>query len=176
MNVFNIHALYLHPWYHAHCAFQFCMAMPNAENPGAQREVDGVCAVCNQWVTNPSDFWDHFVSCISCPQSFHKKCIDGNYADTKCLCGTLKDIKTNKQLCCTAAIRGPLSLFRTTASGYNKMSYIYDDDHNPLYWHPADTRSKRRILRKYADYEKLTNIPLHFQLDDHKICCLVLLL
>ena len=141
------------------------------EYPESPREVDGVCAICNHWVTNPSDFWDNFISCTSCPQSFHKDCVskltennnndstDSNLVEddhSKCICTDFINTKTNEPLQCTIS-RAAKSLFRTEEDGYNEISYLYDEDDNAYYWHPKDIRKKQKLLTKYGKHEELSN-------------------
>eukprot|EP01083_Nonionella_stella_P316352 1146596_1 len=115
---------------------------PESDAEDDESDADEICMICKQWCLNLMDFEVNFISCNSCPHSYHKRCIPIIYhsEDNHLNCYEMRAKETNKRLQCCSARTKPKLLTQITTDEFEHMKYFYDPNHNPIYYrHDKDT-------------------------------------
>lgn len=112
---------------------------------------DQICIVCNKWCYNQKDFTLNFLSCKSCPQSYHKRCIPIIYRslNKKINCNAIKLNSNQCQIRCCSEQRKPKQLLEITDNHqFEKMNYIYNVNDEPIYYNPRNKHIEHKIFHQ----------------------------
>eukprot|EP01084_Bolivina_argentea_P289918 497919_1 len=126
-------------------------ANPSGEsltNSDCSSDKDEICNICNKWCNDLDDFEISFLSCATCINSYHKRCIPIIYhtEDESYNCYEMRNKTTNKLLKCCHTNRKPLLLYEIIGNKFNKTNYFYNSNGIKINYNPNYDNIKHQLF------------------------------